>query len=107
MSGETKADDGTENSKDKKKEKKGESDGRGDGGPPGLPDGFGDPVSLLLLIAAGLMLLNNASSTQGSKEISWQQFKNDFLLKGKVEKIVVVNKSVCKVFLRPEVNVQG
>ncbi len=36
------------------------------------------------------------------KEINWQEFVTNYLTKGKVDHLVIVNKQICKVYLRNE-----
>jgi AFG3 family protein len=40
------------------------------------------------------------SDQGGVTEISWNEFRNHFLEKGLVEKLVVVNRSIVRVFLK-------
>ncbi|CAN6337395.1 unnamed protein product [Urochloa humidicola] len=52
------------------------------------------------LLILGLMLSSMSSSTADQKEISFQEFKNKLLEPGLVDRIVVSNKSVAKVYIR-------
>ncbi|XP_066366501.1 ATP-dependent zinc metalloprotease FTSH 8, mitochondrial-like [Miscanthus floridulus] len=52
------------------------------------------------LLILGLMLSSMSSSTTDQKEISFQEFKNKLLEPGLVDRIVVSNKSVAKVYIR-------
>src|SRR5690606_4400354 len=47
-----------------------------------------------------LSVFNNSPSTN-MKDISYLQFKNDYLEQGKVEKVVIVNKELAEVYLTP------
>uniref|UniRef100_A0A0E0PNI5 AAA+ ATPase domain-containing protein n=1 Tax=Oryza rufipogon TaxID=4529 RepID=A0A0E0PNI5_ORYRU len=61
------------------------------------------------LLFLGLMLSSLSSSSSDQKEISFQEFKNKLLEPGLVDRIVVSNKSVAKVYVRssPQSNSQG
>jgi len=52
------------------------------------------------LLILGLMLSSMSSSSADQKEISFQEFKNKLLEPGLVDRIVVSNKSVAKVYIR-------
>ncbi|XP_072954269.1 ATP-dependent zinc metalloprotease FTSH 8, mitochondrial-like isoform X1 [Typha angustifolia] len=52
------------------------------------------------LIFLGLLLSSFSSSSSEQKEISFQEFKNKLLEPGLVDRIVVSNKSVAKVYVR-------
>ncbi|KAK3138581.1 hypothetical protein QOZ80_5AG0370730 [Eleusine coracana subsp. coracana] len=52
------------------------------------------------LLILGLMLSSMSSGTSEQKEISFQEFKNKLLEPGLVDRIVVSNKSVAKVYVR-------
>ncbi|KAF8719562.1 hypothetical protein HU200_024297 [Digitaria exilis] len=52
------------------------------------------------LLILGLMLSSMSSSTAEQKEISFQEFKNKLLEPGLVDRIVVSNKAVAKVYVR-------
>uniref|UniRef100_A0ACD5T9F8 Uncharacterized protein n=1 Tax=Avena sativa TaxID=4498 RepID=A0ACD5T9F8_AVESA len=61
------------------------------------------------LLILGLMLSSMSSGSSDQKEISFQEFKNKLLEPGLVERIVVTNKSVAKVYVRstPQKNGEG
>lgn len=61
------------------------------------------------LLILGLMLSSMSSSSSDQKEISFQEFKNKLLEPGLVDRIVVSNKSVAKVYIRnsPHLKSQG
>ncbi|XP_051206834.1 ATP-dependent zinc metalloprotease FTSH 8, mitochondrial [Lolium perenne] len=61
------------------------------------------------LLLLGLMLSSLSSGSSDQKEISFQEFKNKLLEPGLVERIVVTNKTVAKVYVRstPQANVEG
>lgn len=61
------------------------------------------------LLILGLMLSSMSSSSADQKEISFQEFKNKLLEPGLVDRIVVSNKSVAKVYIRnsPHLKSQG
>ncbi|CAM0955205.1 unnamed protein product [Alopecurus aequalis] len=61
------------------------------------------------LLILGLMLSSLNSSSSDQKEISFQEFKNKLLEPGLVDRIVVTNKTVAKVYVRstPQTNGQS
>ncbi|XP_048541697.1 ATP-dependent zinc metalloprotease FTSH 8, mitochondrial [Triticum urartu] len=61
------------------------------------------------LLLLGLMFSSLSSSSSDQKEISFQEFKNKLLEPGLVDRIVVSNKSVAKVYVRttPQTNGQS
>ncbi|AMD18863.1 HBL039Wp [Eremothecium sinecaudum] len=79
----------------------------GNGGGLGGPSGDGPKdikisinlfnVGLILFVAAFFLHTINTSADQ--KQVTWQEFRTDFLHKGLVSKLIVVNKSVVKVIL--------
>lgn len=67
--------------------------------PDGNPNGFNaNQLALLATTAAIFYALSNTSST-GSREITWQEFRTAFLDKGLVDKLIVVNRSKVRVKL--------
>ncbi len=54
---------------------------------------------VLFLILGGFLIL---SGTSGLKETDWQQFEKEYLSKGKVERIVVVNRERAEIYLSEE-----
>ena len=55
--------------------------------------------------AAGLLatlgyMYSRSSSTGEGREVDWMTFKNNLLAAGEVERLVVVNKQLCKVYLK-------
>jgi hypothetical protein len=80
--------------------------GSGDGGPKGAPGDKGPSWVLQAGAAASALILINMllpSNNNGAgqpQEISWQSFKTDYLEPGRVEKVVVSNRTVAKVFVR-------
>ncbi|PCH33844.1 ATP-dependent metallopeptidase Hfl [Wolfiporia cocos MD-104 SS10] len=69
--------------------------------PPPPPDNNGfnpNQLALLATTAAIFYALSNTSST-GSREITWQEFRTAFLDKGLVDKLVVVNRTKVRVKL--------
>lgn len=52
-------------------------------------------------VGTGWLLL---SSGGYSREINWQEFRTNYLAKGEVEKLVVVNKNLVKVYLKGDPN---
>ncbi len=102
-----KGDSGDTKDKEKKAGDK-KSAGGGSGGGPQFGAAPDMPESLMLLVLSILAFaLLSKSSMSSSKEISWQEFKRDLLFKGKVERLEVVNKTTCRVYLRPDTQVQG
>ncbi|KIY66190.1 ATP-dependent metallopeptidase Hfl [Cylindrobasidium torrendii FP15055 ss-10] len=66
------------------------------------------PQNNILLWAGGLIaahFLIGGVSGSGAREITWQDFRNNFLDKGLVERLIVVNSSRVRVKLHP--NAQG
>lgn len=64
--------------------------------------GWTDVVQTLLGLAVTLWLVNTLSKPFTEKEITWQEMRRDFLEKGLVRKLVVVNGSQVRVELHPE-----
>ncbi|OZJ02631.1 hypothetical protein BZG36_03840 [Bifiguratus adelaidae] len=58
--------------------------------------------TLLTAAFASYLLWKMASPAENARELTWQDFRNTFLDKGLVEKLVVVNRSRVRVHLRPE-----
>lgn len=83
----------------------------GSGGAPKKPPGSGkewwrdiyeNPQQYLWLgiaagVGAGWLMLSSGSY---SREINWQEFRTNYLAKGEVEKLVVVNKGFVRVYLK-------
>lgn len=72
-----------------------------DDGPNNIP---GMLFLLILLLAYRSMIESENAGGGGSanhKEITFQEFRRDYLLRKRVERIEVVNKSVARVFLKP------
>jgi AFG3 family protein len=63
-------------------------------------------LALLALIVALRSALDEQTKELG-KEITFHQFRQQFLSRGYVEKLVVVNKNVAKVILRPDAMKNG
>ena len=61
------------------------------------PRKWGMWVPLGLAVAAGYILTRPSFNT---RHISWQEFRINYLEKGEVERLEVVNKNVVRVFLR-------
>ncbi|CAH3026714.1 unnamed protein product [Porites evermanni] len=84
--------------------------GEGDNKPPGgdwwknfreiNPQGFAIGVALA---AVGALLFMNAAGME-SREINWQEFRTKYLERGEVEKLVVSNQTLVKVFLKNDPN---
>ena len=68
--------------------------------PPGMP-----PVKTINFFQLAVfffllsLLMDMFAANGGSREISWQEFHNDFLAKAYVSKLVIVNKSLVRVML--------
>jgi AFG3 family protein len=56
-------------------------------------------IILLSLIGLNIYSGSGPNSTANKKDISFSDFKNEYLLQGKVDKVVVVNKEVAEVYL--------
>ncbi|CCE64154.1 hypothetical protein TPHA_0G03130 [Tetrapisispora phaffii CBS 4417] len=63
------------------------------------PENFNDQIKLIFLSLMVLFALEAFIPGDSMREISWQDFYNDLLSKGYVEKLVVVNKSLVRVVL--------
>ncbi|MBN1413499.1 MAG: ATP-dependent zinc metalloprotease FtsH [Bacteroidales bacterium] len=59
-------------------------------------------VWLYVLIGMTLVSIYLFDSGQQPQEIDWYYFKNELLLKGEVQKIVVVNNKDVEIFIKPE-----
>jgi AFG3 family protein len=55
------------------------------------------------LAVAALVMASLLRDRKGGQEISWQEFRTHLLETGQVDRLVVVNKQVCRVNLRPAV----
>lgn len=85
-------------------------EGGGDNKPPGgdwwknfreiNPQGFAIGVALA---AVGALLFMNAAGME-SREINWQEFRTKYLERGEVDKLVVSNQTLVKVFLKNDPN---
>jgi len=104
----SKSKDGGENSantKDEAKDKKrGSGFGGGFGNNGGNKDeqpqvGMGQILSGALALFALYSMMNGKDQSQG-REINWQDFKSHLLAAGEVERIVIVNKQIAKVYVR-------
>jgi len=100
--------EGDDSSKDSKKEFKfslgGEPKKDGNNGGDQEPK-FGPSQMLTTALALFLLysMISNNSEGGAGKEINWQEFKTHLLAAGDVERVVVVNKQIAKVYLkRPE-----
>eukprot|EP01047_Picozoa_sp_COSAG01_P001686 COSAG01_NODE_40_length_32708_cov_25.641234_1_plen_703_part_00 len=89
----------------------GGSGGSGGGGGGANSSGEGgnwnnNPMLQAGMAVGGLLLFNTIASANNSgetaDEISWQTFKTDYLEPGRVEKLVIANKNVAKVYVRPD-----
>ena len=54
------------------------------------------------IIVVVVLALNFVDINSTSREINWQRFENEMLKGGDVEKLVVVNKEICEVFIKQE-----
>ena len=71
--------------------------------PPPQPSQETTNVVGLLLLALALFLVTSAQNPmQSSNVITWQKFHADLLRKGEVDRVVVVNNQVARVYLRPD-----
>ena len=50
-------------------------------------------------IGAGWIIMNSSTP---SREINWQEFRTSFLEKGDVDRIVIVNRTMARVFLKSD-----
>ncbi len=55
-----------------------------------------------LLVLGGLILIQMLFKSEPAREISWQEFEKNILVKNAVEKIVVVNQEYAEIFLKKE-----
>lgn len=102
------------NSNVNKKEASGGDDGGGEGGggnsgkPPG-DDWWknlfeNNPQALIGGAVAAVLALLFLMSERDTREINWQEFRTKYLERGEVEKLVVSNQSLVKVFLKNDPN---
>ncbi len=54
------------------------------------------------LIALGLIALQFFGSDNSSKETTWEKFNQEMLQANDVDKLVVVNKEIVEVYIKPE-----
>ncbi|RHY35453.1 hypothetical protein DYB32_000106 [Aphanomyces invadans] len=71
----------------------------GSGGTPGAQDPKDQLMYTIPIAIALLLFLELTSGDNALKEITWQEFRNDLLSQGKVDHIVVVNKTYARVYL--------
>ncbi|RUS32782.1 hypothetical protein BC938DRAFT_474302 [Jimgerdemannia flammicorona] len=77
-------------------------DGGGGGDSKNIPE-IRISNNAILPVAFGAWLLWRVMSQgENTREITWQDFRNTFLDKGLVEKLIVVNRTKVRVYLRPE-----
>ncbi|PPQ67033.1 hypothetical protein CVT26_009930 [Gymnopilus dilepis] len=69
--------------------------------PPPQQNGFNQQQLAWIVASATAYLLWSSSSAHNSKEITWQEFRANFLDKGLVESLTVVNKHHVRVKLHP------
>lgn len=110
-----KSDKASDSSKNENLEGKRESSGGGDGGgggSSGKPPGddwwknlFDNPQQIVIAAAlAGAAALFLMFSGMEMREINWQEFRTKYLERGEVEKLVVSNQTLVKVFLKNDPN---
>jgi AFG3 family protein len=58
-----------------------------------------DPIEILLFMGVAIFLGYSLTTSEGSHEITFQEFRTNFLDRGFVQKLIVVNKSVVRVVL--------
>ncbi|PFX27319.1 AFG3-like protein 2 [Stylophora pistillata] len=102
------------NSNVNKKEASGGDDGGGvgGGGSSGKPPGDdwwknlfeNNPQALIGGAVAAVLALLFLMSERDTREINWQEFRTKYLERGEVEKLVVSNQSLVKVFLKNDPN---
>lgn len=68
--------------------------------PPNWGYGFSWLYIILLLLLIGSYL--TLSNTNQAKEISWSAFEQDFLENHDVEKIMIINKEVAEIYIKPD-----
>ena len=61
------------------------------------PQNWSNWMPLLLALAAGYMLTHSSGQP---RQISWQEFRINYLERGEVERLEVVNRSLVRVYLR-------
>jgi AFG3 family protein len=83
------------------KNKKSNGSGSGDGG--NSSDSKEALVYMIPLAFLATMLLDLSGMDKPMTEITYQEFRNNLLEQGKVEKVVVVNKKYAKVYLHQDV----
>ncbi|MCK0145384.1 ATP-dependent zinc metalloprotease FtsH [Arenibacter sp. F26102] len=81
-----------------------DSDPSGNNNPKSPPGGYG--YGLFYIIMLGLLLLFSllTNPMTSSREITWSFLQDSLLVKKQVNKIVVVNKEVAEIYLKPELS---
>eukprot|EP00931_Biecheleriopsis_adriatica_P018675 TRINITY_DN12998_c0_g1_i1.p1 TRINITY_DN12998_c0_g1~~TRINITY_DN12998_c0_g1_i1.p1 ORF type:complete len:832 (+),score=182.19 TRINITY_DN12998_c0_g1_i1:55-2496(+) len=88
---------------DKKGEKKASSGSSGSpGSPQQLPAQQRQTLGLIVGLSALGLYMSSSRQTEPESEITIQEMLRDYLMKGYVDKIQIVNKSFCRVHLRPD-----
>ncbi|KAI9021229.1 peptidase family M41-domain-containing protein [Hyaloraphidium curvatum] len=104
-------DAGTEEGQDGKRQQKGKSQ-QGKAGPkmPPRPPGQGfelTPATMLYMaVPIGYLMWQYTSGSDSSQQISFNDFRTSLLEKGYVDHLVVVNKEIVRVYLRPDAPAQ-
>ncbi|KAF7985299.1 hypothetical protein HWV62_6465 [Athelia sp. TMB] len=75
--------------------------------PPGGKSTGPDPKQIITLVASAALYMYMNYSSAPSREITWQEFKNNYLDKGLVDKLTVVNKSLVRIQLHANAGGSG
>lgn len=67
--------------------------------PPGGKPASPDPKQIITLVATAALYMYMNYASAPSREITWQEFRNNYLDKGLVDKLIVVNKALVRVQL--------
>lgn len=74
----------------------------GNGKPPGEPEGPNTKLYFILGALAGGLLFLNVVAESISPGLTWEEFRTNFLDRGLVETVTVVNRNVARVVLRQD-----
>mmetsp|Transcript_9645 Transcript_9645/g.21436 ORF Transcript_9645/g.21436 Transcript_9645/m.21436 type:complete len:269 (-) Transcript_9645:481-1287(-) len=86
----------------------GKKKGAGGGGPDSnVPGGVPGGVAALAVLAAFVAAQNLLNDIPAGREVTWADFRNRMLEANKVDKIVVTNKNLARVVLKPGCSLEG
>ncbi|KAF8536442.1 peptidase family M41-domain-containing protein [Trichophaea hybrida] len=90
-----------QNQNEQRKRSQGQNQGQGAPNTPSVPPKM-DLTTAILLTFAAWGIVRFITPGEQWREITWQEFRNTFLDKGLVEKLVVINRNRVKVYLHPD-----